>query len=406
MPYENELDFVCKTLKKCHVPVTFADADKSLDDILEEPVRTYFTGNPEVKVLFRAFFEKETPCTVWRVTDLIGLRYLFFLLPQRTQDAVFVMGPYLETPIENRRILEYGEKYGILPGKQKLLAEYYASLPIISENSHLFNLLDTFWEHIWGGRAYTLIDVDHEWTTSVTPFSKRANSEHDDVALNMDVMERRYAYENELMRAVAQGHVHKLPVVLESFSEAMFEKRLTDPIRNLKNYCIIMNTLLRKAAENGGVHPLYINELSSSFAVRIEQVSTVSGVQELMAEMFRGYCRLVRKHSMKNYSSTVQKVIVRIDSDLSADLSLVSLAQQQNISPGYLSTVFKKETGKTITEYIINERMHLAMHLLRSTRLQIQTVALHCGIVDVQYFSKIFKKHVGMTPKEYRKAVN
>ena len=62
------------------------------------------------------------------------------------------------------------------------------------------------------------------------------------------------------------------------------------------------------------------------------------------------------------------------------------------------------ETGQTITSYINYKRVLHAMHLLSSTNLQVQTIALHCGIMDVQYFSKIFKKQVGISPLKYRKA--
>ena len=91
-----------------------------------------------------------------------------------------------------------------------------------------------------------------------------------------------------------------------------------------------------------------------------------------------------------------------IDSDLSADLSLRSLADHQSISYGYLCALFKRETGKTISAYVREKRIKHAAHLLATTHLQIQTVALHCGIMDVQYFSKIFKRQTGKTPKEYR----
>jgi YesN/AraC family two-component response regulator len=179
---------------------------------------------------------------------------------------------------------------------------------------------------------------------------------------------------------------------------------LDDPLRNLKNYSIIMNTLLRKAAENGGVHPFYLDDVSSSFAARIEQVPTVRAAQELMSEMFRTYCRLVRQRSMKQYSAAVQKALAMIDADLSADLSLSKLAQAQNISAGYLSAIFKKETGSTVTDHINRERMQLAAHLLQTTALQVQTVAAHCGMLDVQYFSKVFKKYMKKTPKAYRES--
>ena len=218
-------------------------------------------------------------------------------------------------------------------------------------------------------------------------------------------MEKRYSLENELMRAVSLGQMHKDTLFTSSFSETVFEKRTADPIRNLKNYCIIMNTLLRKAAESGGVHPLYLNRVSSSFALKIEQMQSLGEGSELMREMFRSYCRLVRKHSLKDYSLVVQKTILLIDSDLTADLSLSTLAESQGVSAGYLSTIFKKETGKTVSNYIRDKRIKHAAHLLATTKLQIQTIALHCGIVDVQYFSKIFKKITGKTPKEYRENV-
>ena len=121
-----------------------------------------------------------------------------------------------------------------------------------------------------------------------------------------------------------------------------------------------------------------------------------------MCEMFRSYCRLVRKHALTHYSLLIQKTILIIDSDISANLSLNSLAVSQNVSPGYLSSTFKKETGKTVTEYIREKRMKHAAFLLETTPLQIQTVALNCGIVDVHYFSKTFKKLIGKTPMEYR----
>ena len=89
---------------------------------------------------------------------------------------------------------------------------------------------------------------------------------------------------------------------------------------------------------------------------------------------------------------------------LSADLSLARLARAQNISRGYLATIFKQETGKTISEFVRERRIKHAKHLLAGTKLQIQTVAAQCGIMDLQYFSKIFKSMTGKTPKEYREA--
>ena len=165
-----------------------------------------------------------------------------------------------------------------------------------------------------------------------------------------------------------------------------------------------MNTLRRKAAQQGGVHPVYLDSASSGYAAKIEQQHALDTIPSLMAEMFRGYCRLVRKHSLKDYSPPVQKALTYIDADISGNLSLSSISQALNISSSYLSTLFRKETGQTLTEYISQRRVKHAMHLLETTKLQVQTIAQHCGIMDVQYFSKVFKRITGKTPKEYRES--
>ena len=91
-----------------------------------------------------------------------------------------------------------------------------------------------------------------------------------------------------------------------------------------------------------------------------------------------------------------------IEKDLSANLSLSSLAKIMNISAGYLSNIFRKEVGTCLTDFVNSRRTNYAKHLLATTHLQISTIAQHCGISDVQYFSKLFRRYTGMTPKEYR----
>lgn len=113
-----------------------------------------------------------------------------------------------------------------------------------------------------------------------------------------------------------------------------------------------------------------------------------------MDEMFRSCCRLVKKRSTKHYSSPVQKAVIHIEADLSSALSLKTLAEMQGINAGYLSSLFKKETGQTITD-VSQKRMKMAARLIGNTKLRIQTIARHCGITDVNYFSKTFKKSWG-----------
>ena len=150
------------------------------------------------------------------------------------------------------------------------------------------------------------------------------------------------------------------------------------------------------------MHPLYLDRMSSQYARRIETSEKLDQTTSLIGDMIRAYCRLVHTHAGQQYASAVQKTLAYIDANLSGDLSLPHIASVVGVSSGYLSTLFHRETGYTLAEYINSQRMKAAQQLLRSTRLQVQTIAQHCGISDVNYFSRLFKKHTGLTPREYR----
>ena len=343
--------------------------------------------------------------TMFRFTDEYGLCYVYLHIDENDESSVLFIGPYLTEPTTQSSLLELGERLHIPPKSQRFFDEIYSSIPVLVEGDTLLILLDTFCEHIWKTSSFSICDVNA--TETSLPIGGRATNDGiDDTIFNIKALEKRYAFENELIQAVVLGQLHKEKMLASLFTEKLFEKRAQDPLRNAKNYGIIMNTLLRKAAEQGGVHPMYIDEMSTSLALKIEQMSSLSQNSALMREMFRSYCKLVRKHSVQKYSLTVQKTILLIEADLSADLSLSTLAKKQNLSLAYLSALFKKETGKTVSEYIREKRMQYAERLLSTTHLQVQTVALHCGIMDVQYFSKLFKRHTGKTPKEYRAYAN
>ena len=140
-------------------------------------------------------------------------------------------------------------------------------------------------------------------------------------------------------------------------------------------------------------------------ARRLEQLRTPADALKLFSTMVHKYCLLVKNHSMKHYSQLVQHVILRIDADLTADLSLKAHADFLNVNPSYLSTLFKRETGMTLTDYVNRQRVEHGIFLLNATDMQIQTIAQYCGIPDVNYFTKTFKKFIGKTPKEYRQDI-
>lgn len=87
---------------------------------------------------------------------------------------------------------------------------------------------------------------------------------------------------------------------------------------------------------------------------------------------------------------------------LHEDLSLVRLAEVSRLNPSYLSRLFKQVTGVNLNVYIQEARLNKAMELLRESDLKVYEIARLAGYEYAPYFTKIFKKHAGMSPQEYR----
>lgn len=400
MFYDNELRLLQKMLQKCHIRTLTVDPDAPVSGWLDDRMTALF-GSPEFNRSLYEVFPTFATATIYRLTDLFLCRYLFMELPFCDSPTVLVIGPYLNVNVTHQMALEQSERMGANPSQAREIELFYSALPVMREENLLYAAVNTLAEYIWNGEEnFRFADLNFEVSPllSIMAESKAVDTEALDIAL----MEKRYEYENELMDAVSQGNVQKAEMMITGFSGVSFENRVPDRLRNLKNYCIITNTLMRKAAERGGVHPVHLDQISSDFARRIEALRSPEEATEFVGVMMRAYCRLVKRHSMKNMSPLVQKAMVFIENDLTGDLSLSTVARLNNVSPGYLSGLFKKESGQTFTAYVNGRRIHRAKHLLRTTNLQIQTIAQHCGILDFHYFCRVFKNSTGVTPSEYR----
>lgn len=408
MFYQAQLDFLLQMLSNMHLhysvfPVEtppLSDVDLHLRELLG-----ITHDYPALETYFRQQMKDNTIC---HITDSFFCHYSCLLLPDLPEKTMLVVGPYVTEILTKPDLMQIIEKNGLPPQVFPSCEKYFFNVPYLSDHNTLTVLLNTFGAAIWGGMDHFTVDflTDHvpePQDSHTTHLSSEAETEN--TLFDMQALEQRYALENEFLHAVSQGLSHKARMLIGNATPAHTQNRSLDALSSLKYYLIVLNTLLRKAAENGSVHPLHIDQLSSDFAFKIDRCNSANAGQRLIQEMIHKYCLLVKNHSIKGYSLLVQKMITRIDSDLTADLSLSAMSVLLNVNASYLSNLFKKETGSTLTDYVNRRRIDHGILLLNSTILQIQTIAQYCGIPDVNYFTKLFKRYIGKTPKEYRDAV-
>ena len=112
--------------------------------------------------------------------------------------------------------------------------------------------------------------------------------------------------------------------------------------------------------------------------------------------------RLFAVREQQNYSLIITHVLQYLESHYQQDLSLSEVAKVVSVNPSYLSSLIKKETGKNFIDIIIEARLEHAKKLLQNPCHRINEVADLSGFKDYAYFYQTFKKHVGLSPKEYR----
>jgi AraC-like DNA-binding protein len=148
------------------------------------------------------------------------------------------------------------------------------------------------------------------------------------------------------------------------------------------------------------------------FERQMQQLKACRSYSKILSVLTKGTLEFARSsnkintHVSNNYSPMTNKCIKRIVEKMPEKLTLDDLAGELHISAKYLSALFNKETGMSITDFMHNIRIEEAKRLLKNTDLSYLEISNHLNFCSQSYFNNLFKKKEGMTPKEYRENLN
>ena len=364
-------------------------------------VRQALLDSGEEERFIDMVYQLEQDGPVYSMTDYFETEYCVIRIPEdEVQYGDFlIMGPYRDMHLNDVRLNELMEIKLVPVDYVNELREYYNAVPVVADLGQWREICVSMARMLYGNAQ---IQAHYVKQTTIESRFKQEPTEDE---LSFKMIEQRYAIEAGLMKAISSGNTEEALTQLNNITQFKLSARYKDSVRNVRNGLITFNTLARKAAEMGGVHPAHIDSLSAQLAKRVETVNSVKEATKLRGEMVRKYCFLVRNYSLRGRSPVIQKVVNHINLNLTQDLSLKRLSAEYSVNASYLSALFKKEMGVTLTDYISQQRIRRAIMLLNSSSLQIQDVASESGIYDVNYFRKLFKKVTGKTPTEYAKQV-
>ena len=231
------------------------------------------------------------------------------------------------------------------------------------------------------------------------------NSVHDHLTNEEYNMASEVWYHAELVlkQCVEAGDGAGALDALDTLKEAVY--RRFQPIlthRELASTLLgILGGILHFACRDAGLPPAYLTLMILWQKETFTAVRTQEEWLRSLKDCIRYACELVRSFSLPSCGPLIRRCIALIQQGLTEELHAEALAGELGVTRPYLSSQFKKETGKTLTEYINAERIKLARHYLRQGRLSVTQVALLCGYSDPNYFGRIFRRLEGLPPQAF-----
>ena len=262
------------------------------------------------------------------------------------------------------------------------------------------SLIGNLAQFLWGEEKLSMSHLT--MNTHGAGFSDQTDVMPKPTPSSIAYMESKYESEEQLCSYIMEGNLEKIEEIRGRLSLNSIKQHFPDSLRDQKNNLIMFNTICRKAAQSGGVHPVYVDTEVNRITALIEYAVNIKQLDSIYRDIPRKYCMLVRAYSMEDYSPAIKKIVTHIRLNPDTDLTLKTIAAKYSMNKNYLSTLFKKETGTSLTAFVNQERLNYAIRLLNLTQLPVGEIAKMCGIDDMNYFSRLFKQHVGTSPSSYR----
>ncbi|HUC92206.1 MAG TPA: helix-turn-helix transcriptional regulator [Paenibacillus sp.] len=351
-----------------------------------------------------AFIDSSAPANVPVIrTSAFLENFLIVRLPAGQQDAAaLVIGPSLFAELSEKTAAGVLNDNDVPRTQYGEWMRHYACLPVIDRMKLLHaGMLIHYLIH--GEKLDTAELLSH------SRMPQAAGVQVDDVDMSLarkrenSLLHHDPTEEKLLMHHIRSGNKEEVLKAHAAFPNHKFgtlSKR--SHLRNRKNLAISAITLATRAAIDGGLLWEIAYTLSDLHIQHIEELKDIGQVERALVEAFADFADRVRQSKEREESGTVALCRNTIFNRLYEDITLEQLAEVAGLNANYLSQLFKKEVGIPVSEYIQRERIEEAKKLLELTDMSLADIGVRLQFNDQSYFTKVFKKHTGMTPRQFR----
>lgn len=215
-----------------------------------------------------------------------------------------------------------------------------------------------------------------------------------------------YKLEKKLVNSIQQLDYDTSCEILNEINSIERAHLSKQPISSLKYSLIGSCTIFTRSVIEAGLDTETAFMLSDYYINLIDEAKNEKEVQKLEYKMLYDFIRVLRTNKEYIYNPMINRVIYYIKKNIEKKLSLKEISTFVGVHPNYLSSAFKKQVGKTLIEYINNQKIAAIKNYMNNTNLSISEISYTFNFSYLSYFCIFFKKQTGLAPMEYEKQIS
>ena len=384
---------------------------ENISNISRIPVRVYH--NKKLEVLFNTSCFPVDPAVPY-LAELLAIQknISYYTTPLyhfygviNCQAYTLILGPSYQNQASRSQIRDYMFSLGL---KENYIQSFDDLLKSITPMPlelflHLLCLVNYYVSGEKKDIAQLLIYDSSTHNQPPTDCISSSVPSSDTVSHTFEEIHDTYQFEKQMLSFVSSGNVSALEQLFATTSPGRSGKMADNYLRQLKTNFIAAATIVSRAAIEGGMPQDEAFSLSDRYIQHCEKYNDPSQILNLQHHMVLDYTSIV--HSIANgvsASPMMRSVISYIQEHLTETITTEQLAQALCLSPNYLSSKFHQESGRTLRNFITQQKINKAKDYLKNTDRSLLEISTFLGFSSQAYFQNVFKKMTGMTPKEYR----
>ena len=330
-----------------------------------------------------------------------GLNHIVFPLSnEKTLLGSILAGPFLMDRPDSLMLSTVGEKYKIATTELLDMYEAADQLPVL-EPSYVTYVSRLLYYMCSG----LLTDGRNEYVLNHSKFKQQAaiNESIQTYKASGTSLQKGYPYEKEkeLITKLKTGDSSSAKALLNDLLGYVFFAEGSN-LEIVKTRAIEICSLLSRAAIEGGATSDSILKINNRFLKSMAGIQTLDDLCYKLQESVDVFAECMFNYIPTKNSEILKKAIRFISQNYNTDITLQKTADHVHLNPSYFSTLFKQSTGSSFKEYLNMVRVEESKQLLSNTENPVIDIALSVGFSDQSYFSKVFKRYTGLTPREYR----